>query len=73
MCTYVYSVQIVKSVKHKKKKKKKKNVLCFLREVYFLGLDSSLFFPPSDGPEGKTGGGRGGSVWTVVPVSVDRP
>ena len=69
MCTYVYSVQIVKSVKHEKKKK---NVLCFLREVYFLGLDSSLFFPPSDGPEEKQGGG-GGSVWAVVPVSVDRP
>ena len=55
-------------------KKKKNQCFASFGRFYFLGLDSSLFFPPSDGSEeNRGGGGRGGSVWTVIAVSVDRP
>ena len=51
MGTYVYSVYIVK-----KHQKKKKNQTCFLREVYFLGLNSSLSSPTSEQVCQKRGG-----------------
>ena len=45
ICTYVYSVYIVK-----------KNQTCFLWEVYFLGLNSSLSSPTSEQVCKKRGG-----------------